>query len=256
MDVATGTEEVRRIAVITGASRGIGAAIAHRLASDGARPILVARDAQRLGQLAEELAAAEPVVVPTDLSSREAIDALIAFVSERFGRVDILINNAGVLPRAQRVERIAHEDWEKVVALNLTAPWHLSAGLAGLMPRGSVVVNLSSTAAFYPSRGLAAYNVSKAALVMLTRCCALEWAARGVRVVGIAPGKVSTEMVAPILEYLDTHGEAVNPLGRVAEPEEVASLVSYLVSEAATFVTGAVFPIDGGELCGIAASGG
>jgi NAD(P)-dependent dehydrogenase (short-subunit alcohol dehydrogenase family) len=241
-----------RVAVVTGASRGIGAAISRRLAADGARLVLVARDRQRLRQLADELPEAEPLVAPTDLSSIEDIDALKALIRDTCGRVDVLVNNAGVLPRARRVERVPDDDWSATLAINLAAPWYLSTRLVELMGSGSVVINVASSAAFYPSIGLAPYNVAKAGLVMLTRCCALEWAARGIRVVGVAPGKVSTDMVVPILDHLDAQGTAVNPLGRVAEPGEIASLVSFLAGDDAGYVTGSVIAIDGGELCGVA----
>jgi NAD(P)-dependent dehydrogenase (short-subunit alcohol dehydrogenase family) len=241
-----------RVAVVTGASRGIGAAIARRLAADGARLVLVARDRQRLGQLADELPEAEPLVAPTDLSSIEDIDALKALIRDTCGRVDVLVNNAGVLPRARRVERVPDDDWSATLSINLAAPWYLSTRLVELMGSGSVVINVASSAAFYPSIGLAPYNVAKAGLVMLTRCCALEWAARGIRVVGVAPGKVSTDMVVPILDHLDAQGTAVNPLGRVAEPGEIAALVSFLAGDDAGYVTGSVIAIDGGELCGVA----
>jgi NAD(P)-dependent dehydrogenase (short-subunit alcohol dehydrogenase family) len=247
------SNEDARVAVVTGASRGIGAAVARRLAADGARLVLVARDRQRLRDLADELPEADPVVAPADLSSTEDMDALIALIRVECGRVDVLVNNAGILPRARRVESVPDDDWSATLAINLTAPWYLSTRLLDLMDSGSVVVNVASSAAFYPSVGLAPYNVAKAGLVMLTRCCALEWAARGVRVVGVAPGKVSTDMVGPILDYLDAHGTAVNPLGRVAEPGEIASLVSFLASDDAAYVTGSVIAIDGGELCGGAA---
>jgi NAD(P)-dependent dehydrogenase (short-subunit alcohol dehydrogenase family) len=241
------------IAVVTGASRGIGAAIARRLAADGAQPVLVARNRRLLQQLADEMPDARPLVAATDLSSKEDMDALMALIRDTCGRVDILVNNAGVLPQARRIERISHDDWSATLALNLTAPWYLSTRLAQLMGRGSVVINVASSAAFYPTVGLAAYNVAKAGLVMLTRGSALEWAARGIRVVGIAPGKVSTDMVAPILDYLEAHGTAVNPLGRVADPHEIAALVSFLAGNEAGYITGSVIAIDGGELCGGAA---
>jgi NAD(P)-dependent dehydrogenase (short-subunit alcohol dehydrogenase family) len=111
-----------------------------------------------------------------------------------------------------------------------------------------VVVNNASSAAYFPSRGLVAYNVSKSALIMLTRVLALEWAREGVRVVGVAPGKIDTELVAPIVAWTEKHEMPLNPMRRIGADTEVADLVAFLVSDQASFVTGVTVPIDGGEL--------
>jgi NAD(P)-dependent dehydrogenase (short-subunit alcohol dehydrogenase family) len=118
-----------------------------------------------------------------------------------------------------------------------------------------VIVNISSTAGHYPSVGLGPYNVAKAAVLMLTRSAALEWARDGIRVVGIAPGKIDTEMVQPIVQYVEERGLALNPLGRLGAPEEVAELVAYLVSDHASFMTGTTITFDGGEMVGTAGLG-
>jgi NAD(P)-dependent dehydrogenase (short-subunit alcohol dehydrogenase family) len=110
------------------------------------------------------------------------------------------------------------------------------------------VVNISSTAALYPSVGFSAYNASKAALSMLTRTLALEWARDGIRVVGVAPGKVDTAMVRPIVDYGARNGLPLNPLDRIGRPEEVAALVAYLASDRAAYITGSIVTIDGGEV--------
>ena len=241
-----------RVAIVTGASRGIGAAVARRLHADGYRVALAARSADPLTELADELGGPDrALAVPTDLAVTDDLDRLVARTVEHFGRLDVLVNNAGVLPAATRSERMGLDDWRAALDVNLTGPWWLAnlahdamAATAG----GGVVVNVTSTAASYPSVGFAAYNASKAALTMLTRTLALEWARDHVRVVGVAPGKVDTAMVAPILEWAERQGVAVNPLGRVGRPEEVAALVSFLVSEDAAFITGSTTTIDGGEL--------
>jgi NAD(P)-dependent dehydrogenase (short-subunit alcohol dehydrogenase family) len=111
-----------------------------------------------------------------------------------------------------------------------------------------VVINISSTAALYPTVGFSAYNASKAALSMLTRTLALEWARDNIRVLGIAPGKVATDMVQDILAYSDRHGLAVNPLGRVGAPEEVAELIRFVAGDQASFMTGTIITFDGGEV--------
>src|SRR3984957_2313269 len=136
----------------------------------------------------------------------------------------------------------------QVIGLNLSAPWYLACRAKELMTDGGVVVNSASTASYYPSRGLVAYNVSKAALVMLTRVLALEWARDGVRVVGVAPGKVDTDLVQPILRWSEKTERPLNPMRRIGQDDEVADLVVFLASPQAGFITGVTVPIDGGEL--------
>jgi NAD(P)-dependent dehydrogenase (short-subunit alcohol dehydrogenase family) len=116
------------------------------------------------------------------------------------------------------------------------------------MDAGGVIVNVASVASYFPSVGLGAYCVSKTGLAMLTRACALEWADAGIRVVGVVPGKVGTEMVAPILEYSEKHRISLNPQERVSSPEEIADFIAFLASDDAAFITGSLHPIDGGEL--------
>jgi 3-oxoacyl-[acyl-carrier protein] reductase len=246
-----------RVAVVTGASRGIGAATASRLANDGYAVVLAARSVDDLEAVAKEIEAAggQALAVPTDVTDLRALDALVAATLDRFQRLDVLVNNAGVLPVAARSERISVEDWQQTIDLNLTGPWYLACRAKEAMDRGGaggVVVNVTSTAAFFPSVGLSSYNASKAGLTMLTRTLALDWARDNVRVVGVAPGKVETALVQPILEWSAKRQLPLNPLGRIAQPDEVAELIAFLVSDRATYITGTVITIDGGE---VAASG-
>src|SRR5581483_4399708 len=242
-----------RVAVVTGASRGIGAAVARRLAGQGADVVLAARSAAALDGLAAEITAAggSALVLPVDLADATSIAAFTEAVGGARSPLDILVNNAGVLPPARRLERIERAEWERTLAVNLTAPWELSCWAKGLMTAGGVIVNVASPASFYPSVGLGPYNASKAALAMLTRSCALEWARDGVRVVAVVPGKVDTELVRPILDYVAAGKAPLTPQGRVGSPDEVAELVAYLVSDRAGYITGSFFPIDGGELASL-----
>lgn len=248
-----------RVALVTGASRGIGAATAVRLARDGCAVVLAARSVDDLRAVAKQIETdgGDALVVPTDVSDADALDALMAATLERFGRVDLLVNNAGVLPPATRTERVAVDDWKRTFDLNVHGPWYLACRARDAMVEGGdggVVVNVTSTASLYPSIGFSAYNASKAALTMLTKTLALEWARDGVRVVGIAPGKVETELVQPILRYDEKKQNRVNPLGRVGQPEEVADLIAFVAGAQAGYITGSIITIDGGELVGTGAS--
>jgi NAD(P)-dependent dehydrogenase (short-subunit alcohol dehydrogenase family) len=240
-----------RRALVTGASRGIGAAIARRFAELGADVVLAARSVDATDALAKELGGLGVRAVPVraDLTDRESLRALAERVGDVFGGLDILVNNAGVLPVAERAERLGWDAWDDTLGLNLSAPWYLACRAKELMgDGGGVIVNNASTAAYFPSRGLVAYNVSKSALIMLTRVLALEWARDGVRVVGVAPGKVETDLVQPILRWTEKHELPLNPLGRIGADHEVADLVAFLVSDRAGYLTGITVPIDGGEL--------
>ena len=241
------------VALVTGASRGIGAATARRLASDGRRLVLAARSAGPLEALAAAITAdgGDAIAVPTDLTDPVSVDALVdatRVFAGREGRLGVLVNNAGVLPEATRAERMTLEQWESTLMLNLTAPWYLATRAHALMGDGSVVVNVSSSAAFYPSVGLSAYNASKSALNMVTRGLALEWARDGIRVVGIAPGLVDTELAVPITDWMARTDQKVNPMGRLGTADEVAELIAFVASGKAGYMTGSIVTLDGGEL--------
>lgn len=249
-DGGVGPLEGRR-ALVTGASRGIGAAIARRFAEQGADVVLAARSEGAISELAKELGelGVRALAVPADMTDRGSLQALMERVGEEFGGLDVLVNNAGVLPAASRAENLGWDDWDATIGLNLSAPWYLACRAKELMgARGGVVVNNASTAAYFPSRGLVAYNVTKSAMIMLTRVLALEWAREGVRVVGVAPGKIDTDLVAPIVAWTEKHEMPLNPMRRIGSDHEVADLVAFLVSDRAAYITGVTVPIDGGEL--------
>ncbi len=240
----------RRIAVVTGASRGIGLATAGRLAADGLHVVLAARSEDAIEQAAKELCAEgfSASARVCDVADPQACVDLVDSMAADFGQVDVLVNNAGVLHQAARAEKLSLEAWDTSLQVNLTAPWFLATRAKQLMSAGSVVVNVASTAAYYPSPGMVAYHVSKAGVLMLTRALALEWARDGIRVVGVAPGKIDTELLAPIKAWSAKRQIALNPLDRIGTADEVAALISYAVSDPARYLTGVTIPLDGGEL--------
>jgi NAD(P)-dependent dehydrogenase (short-subunit alcohol dehydrogenase family) len=239
-----------RRALVTGASRGIGAAIARRLAERGADVVLTARSADPIASLAAGLGGlgVRALAIAADMTDRDSLAALMARVADELGGLDILVNNAGALPEAKPAGEVTWTEWDSTLGLNLSAPWYLSCRARELMTEGGVIVNNASTASYYPSRGLVAYNVSKSALVMLTRVLALEWARDGIRVVGVAPGKIDTDLVQPILAWAQKRSLPLNPMRRLGDDTEVADLVAFLASDEAGYITGVIIPIDGGEL--------
>jgi 3-oxoacyl-[acyl-carrier protein] reductase len=241
---------------VTGASRGIGAATAQALAGRGLAVAVVARSSHALAEVADRIRAAGGTAMPVeaDLGDPDAVEALVPRVTEEFGGLDVLVNNAGILPKASRSERVSRSDWEHVLAVNLTAPWLLAARAHDSMATrgGGVVVNVTSTASFYPSIGLAHYCSAKAALEMTTKVLALEWARDGIRVLGVAPGRVDTDLVRPILDWDTKRGKAPNPLNRLGAPAEVAGVIAFLCSDEAAYLTGTTVVVDGGELVGLA----
>jgi NAD(P)-dependent dehydrogenase (short-subunit alcohol dehydrogenase family) len=244
------------VALVTGASRGIGAATAQALAGRGLAVALVARSSGALAEVADRIRAAGGTAMPieADLGDPDAVEALVPRVSEEFGGLDVLVNNAGILPKASRSERVSRSDWDHVLAVNLTAPWLLAARAHDSMATrgGGVVVNVTSTASFYPSIGLAHYCSAKAALEMTTKVLALEWARDGIRVLGVAPGRVDTDLVRPILDWDTKRGKPPNPLNRLGAPTEVAGVIAFLCSDEAAYLTGTTVVVDGGELVGLA----
>lgn len=240
----------RRV-VISGASSGIGLETARMLASKGAEVCLTARRADPLAAAAKEIGDGA-WAWPCDVADPESVVALAAETKTRWGAVDGLVNNAGVAPMA-RLDETPNDVWDETFAINVRGPFLLCREFGPMLKEGRspAVVNVSSTLAERAIQGMAAYNASKAALNQLTRSLALEWAPQ-VRVNAVMPAVVETPIHATrgmSSEQVEAMGE-MHPMGRVGQPEDVAAMISFLLSDASSWMTGTVIPVDGGILAG------
>ena len=240
-----------KVALITGASSGIGAAAAMEFADAGWSVMAAGRDARRLEEVA--IASDNIATWEGDLDSSDACDELVADTIDEFGRIDCLVNCAGMLTRGNAADT-DDEDWRDTMHLNLDVPFYLSrAALPFLLDAAGSIVNIASDWGLQAGADHVAYCVSKGGLIMLTRAMAKDHARAGLRVNAVCPGDVDTPMLAAEAEMADENldeflAEAAedSPNGRIAEPGEVASLVLYLASDAARHITGTAISIDGG----------
>jgi NAD(P)-dependent dehydrogenase (short-subunit alcohol dehydrogenase family) len=237
-----------RTALITGASKGLGKAMAIALAEEGARVGLVSRDRKLLDAVAAEIGA-NAVVFQTDVTNEEQVRKLEADVKNAFGRVDILINNAGINVRKD-ITDFTLDEWRSVMDTNVTAAFLMCRSFIPLM-RGTGygrIINMSSIMSWVSLPQRAAYSASKSALLGMTRAVALELAAEGITCNGISPGPFATEMNKPLLENPEANAQflANIPLGRWGKVEEIGKLAVYLCSEESGFITGTDILIDGG----------
>ncbi len=242
-----------RIALVTGASQGIGRACALELARHGATVALAARNEAKLAEAVAEIEAAggRAAAFALDLASEDSIKAVAASVLARFGKVEILVNNAGVT-RDGLMLRMKRADWDGVLATNLTGAFLLTQALLGpmLKNRWGRIINLSSVVGRTGQAGQVNYAASKAGLIGFTRSMAREVASRGVTVNAVAPGYIDTPMTAVLDEKQRAAMLAVIPLGRAGTDLEVAHAVAFLASEAAGYITGHVLDVNGGMFMG------
>ncbi len=248
-----------KAAIVTGGSSGIGSATVKWLLEAGMKVAIVDVDKRKAETLQKAGARSDHLVfVEQDLLQFSSLDHVVRTVDDHFGRIDLLVNCAGIFP-FKPVLDMAEEEWDNVLDLNLKAPVFLSKVVANYMIQRGIkgsIIHIASTAATMPRAGTAHYAVSKAGLVMLTRVLALEWASYGIRVNAVCPGVVETETLMSSLvtnKLREEHREKISkiPLSRAAHPDEIAKSVLYLADdEFAGFITGQAVTIDGGYTAG------
>jgi len=243
-----------RVAIVTGASRGIGRAIALGLARAGAHVALTARKAPDLEAVAHEVTGLgrRALPVPGHMGRRPDIDRVFEQVAKEFGRLDILVNNAATNPVFGPLIEIDEDAWDKIMALNVKGYLFAAqrAAKAMLAAGKGAIVNVSSTGGVRAAAGLGAYSVSKAAVIMLTRVLARELAPFGVRVNAVAPALIETRFSEALWKNPDILDQYLKttPMARTGQPEEIAGAVVYFCSDAASYVTGQTLVLDGGQL--------
>ncbi|MEP6568290.1 MAG: SDR family oxidoreductase [Acidobacteriota bacterium] len=248
-------EFANKVLLVTGATSGIGNATALRFAQAGASIAAVGRDENALLELQKQVEAAgtQFLPIPADLLQEKIADSVVAKTLERFGGIDVLVNAAGHISSGT-IETTALPAWDAMLEINLRTPFALmQKALPTIIERRGNIVNVSSVTGLRAFPGVLAYCVSKAGLDQLTRCAALELAAKGVRVNAVNPGVVITEihkrggMTAEAYSAFLEHSKTTHPLGRVGQAEEVAELIFFLASDRASWITGATYSIDGGR---------
>jgi NAD(P)-dependent dehydrogenase (short-subunit alcohol dehydrogenase family) len=243
-----------KIALITGAGTGIGRAIALAYAREGAKLALVGRRKEFLEAVANE-AGGSPLVLTGDVSRQADIDRVLAEASAHFGGLNVLVNNAGVL-HIGAAEQITEAQWDETFNVNVRGLWLLSRSVLPSMRKagGGSIINVASVLGINGARNRASYAPSKGAVVLLTKCMAIDHGAENIRVNAICPSFVETDLTAEVIRKAPDPAAvrreriAVHPIGRLGQPEDIAGLAVYLASDESAWVTGAALPVDGGYL--------
>ncbi|MDX6590435.1 MAG: hypothetical protein QOI84_1709 [Solirubrobacterales bacterium] len=242
-----------KVAVVTGAGSGIGRASAELFAAEGARVVVVDINSEPSQEAAAAIgqAGGEAIAVPTDVSDPEAVQAMADAAIERFGRVDVLMSNAGILDDFEPAAETSDEVWNRILGVNLNGMFFTARALIPQMLEhgGGAIVNVASTAGLNGGNGGAAYTTSKHGVIGFTRQLCFDYARRGIRCNVICPGAVETGMTEEI--FASKSAEVMKavesaPIGRWAQPEELAAAALFLASDDASFVNGAVYVVDGG----------
>ncbi|MEF3311639.1 SDR family NAD(P)-dependent oxidoreductase [Paenibacillus sp. GYB004] len=242
-----------KVVLITGAGRGIGRAVAERFADEGASLALLSNVEADLNEAASELAAKGTIVqsLVVDVSDAEQVERAVSAVAERFGRIDVLVNNAGIAWEEPVLE-IKPDNWKKIIDVNLNGMFWVAQSVAKRMAAqgGGVILNMASTNGLVGEANYAHYNASKGGVVLLTKTMALELGASGIRVNAVCPGYIQTPMSAAIdsPEFIENYIKTKIPLGRVGKPEDISGVFAFLASDDAAFITGETIVVDGGQL--------
>ncbi len=247
-----------KIAIVTGAGSGIGRAIALAMVREGARVVLVGRRNDRVEAVAREVPREEQgsaMALAADVSKRDEIERVLQETVKAFGGINVLVNNAGIL-HAGTAEQITEAQWDETFNINVRGLWLLSRAMLPHLRKagGGSIINVASVLGINGVRNRAAYAASKGAVVLLTKCMAIDHGDENIRVNAICPSFVETDLTAAVLsnaadpDAMRRERIGVHPVGRLGQPEDMAGLAVYLASDESSWVTGAVFPVDGGYL--------
>ena len=243
-----------KIAIVTGAGSGIGRACALALVREGAHVVLVGRRKQRVEEVAAE-AGASALALAADVSKKAEIENVIERTVAAFGEVNVLVNNAGIL-HPGTAEQVTEDQWDDTFNINVRGLWLLSRAVLPHIRKagGGSIINIASVLGINGARDRAVYAASKGAIVLLTKCMAIDHGHENIRVNAVCPSFVETELTAGYLSKVPDPDRVrrqrirVHPIGRLGQPEDMAGLIVYLASDESSWVTGAVFPVDGGYL--------
>jgi NAD(P)-dependent dehydrogenase (short-subunit alcohol dehydrogenase family) len=245
-----------KVAIVTGASRGLGKAMAIGLAKAGAKIVAASRSVDDLNQTIEEVkkSGSDGFAVKCDVCKKEDIENVVKEAIDKYGKIDILVNNAGIL-KMSPAEQMSIEDWDKVICVNLKGQFMFAqtVGKEMIKQKSGAIINIASIAGQFGFPNAVSYDCSKGGIILMTKALAAEWGKHGVRVNAIAPGAFRTAMTEPMLKSDDfkTMIKTSAPLGRFGEPEELSGVAVFLASDAASYVTGHTLVVDGGWTAGL-----